>query len=221
MSVFSDTIEGGNFVEVAPSVFQADILSKSDTDKLLSEFEGRQPWDHAKVAVPTNNSQGVNDIIGILDLDQRNAFRMRLRDLDMSDKIRTVEYLKHVQNAVSIFATAEFGMDFNEFGGEEIVRYPLGGLFSPHTDTHKGNSQRAFTVIIYLNDSYEAGETFFPDLNYTCTPKAGRVLVFMSTELHSGLPVKSGEKYIMVFWGFFPGSMSKEQLSNYHRQANI
>ncbi len=210
-------LQDGFFNEVVPAVYEADLLSEKCCEEILEEFKGSQPWKQAKIAIPQKNSSGINDIVGIIDTKQRHAFRMRFRELDMSDKPATLECLNHVQSKVSAFATAEFGMDFKEFGGEEIVQYPEGGMFLPHTDTHKGNSQRAFTVIIYLNDNYKDGETHFPDLNYKCTPKTGRVLVFLSTQLHSGLPVVSGEKNIIVFWGFFPGSVDKDRISRFFK----
>lgn len=213
--------QGICFKEAAPSVFEADILSKKACKELLSEFQDSEPWAFAQVAISKKNSTGVNDIIGIVDTEQRRAYRMRLRDLDMTTKPNTVACLNRVQTKISVFASAEFGMDFKEFGGEEIVRYPEGGLFKPHIDTHKGNSQRAFTVIIYLNDDYKDGETSFPDLNYKCVPKAGRVVLFLSTELHSGLPVIGGEKNIIVFWGFFPGSVDKDRISSFFKKDEL
>jgi Rps23 Pro-64 3,4-dihydroxylase Tpa1-like proline 4-hydroxylase len=211
----SKTVQGGSFEEVAPSVFIADILTKENCDEILSEFQGTQQWEQAKIAIPEKNVSGINDIIGVIDMNQRHAYRMRLKELNMSDKPMTVGCLHDVQRKVSAFTSARFGLDFKQFGGEEIVRYPEGGLFKPHTDTHKGNAHRAFTVIIYLNDDYKAGETGFPDLNYQCSPKTGRVLVFLSTQLHSGLPVLSGEKNIIVFWGYFPGSADTGLVSTY------
>ncbi|KIO75818.1 hypothetical protein TH53_18125 [Pedobacter lusitanus] len=217
MSSKIEIIEGGIFEEVAPSVFEADMLSAEICEDILSEFSGIQPWKQAKIAVSQKTESGINDIIGIIDITQRNSQRMRFRELDMLTKPKTSECLNRIQRQVSRFASQEFGLDFNEFGGEEIVRYPVGGVFTPHTDTHKGNSQRAFTVIIYLNDNFSDGETSFPDLDYKCSPKTGRVLLFLSTELHSGLPVAAGEKNIIVFWGFFPGSMDKDRISNFFK----
>lgn len=166
-------------------------------------------WTSAKIAVSKKNDAGLDEIVGIIDIEQRHASRINFRDINIAEKPATADCLNFVQAQVGAFVSSEFGMPFSEFGDTEIVRYPPGGMFKPHTDTNKDNAHRAFTIILYLNDDFEGGATSFPDLHYDCRPKAGRVLIFLSTQLHAGLPVVRGEKNIIVFWGFFPGSKHK------------
>jgi len=70
---------------------------------------------------------------------------------------------------------------------------------------------RALTILFYLNDVEEGGETFFPRVNITVSPKKGSLALFASVSdddvhscnqdsLHSGLPVKKGVKYAANFW---------------------
>jgi hypothetical protein len=60
-----------------------------------------------------------------------------------------------------------------------------------------------FTIILYLNDGYEGGETDFLDENnikfrVSHRGKTGSVLVFEQEELlHEGCELKSGEKYVV------------------------
>jgi prolyl 4-hydroxylase len=71
-------------------------------------------------------------------------------------------------------------------------------------------SFRFATVLVYLNDDYSGGGTFFPKRNYTVTPKQGKVIMFynlsptnrnvLESSLHGGLPVTEGKKYICNFW---------------------
>lgn len=69
--------------------------------------------------------------------------------------------------------------------------------------------QRACTVLIYLNDDYDGGETDFPSLKWKFKGKAGDALVFWNLDdkgqpekktLHAGLPVKKGEKWLYSKW---------------------
>jgi hypothetical protein len=209
----SATLQEAVFEEVAESVFVADLLPRNFCNEVLREFQDSQQWCTAKIAISKKNDSGLDEIIGVVDVTQRHACRINFRDLDMLDKTKTAEYLSFVQAKVGAYVSTEFGLNFNEFGDAEIVRYPQGGMFKPHTDTNRDNPHRAFTVIIYLNDDFSGGETSFPDLNYDCRPKAGRVLVFLSTQLHAGLPVIKGEKNIIVFWGFFPGSTRTKNIN--------
>lgn len=198
-----------DFSEVAPSIYIADYVSPAAAAAAMAEFTAQDPWDQAQIAMLQKSGDGRSDIVGVIDYDRRKATRIRLRDIDLSHKPLTAQLVQTVRAQVCGFVTSEFGMHFDTIGGAEIIRYPEGGEFKPHTDTHRGNAERAFTVIVYLNEDFAGGETEFPRLDYRCQPKAGRVLVFLPTELHAGRPVLSGEKTVLVFWVLFPGSKAQ------------
>ena len=102
----------------------------------------------------------------------------------------------------------------------QVVRYPPGGFFKPHYDCCDGgpdecrrmNAQggpRRVTMIIYLNDDYQGGETMFPKMGFQVVPKTGKAVVFWSTtdtdevirdSFHGGNPVIGGEKWICNKW---------------------
>lgn len=102
----------------------------------------------------------------------------------------------------------------------QVVRYPEGGFFKPHFDCCEGGPDecrrmnatggpRRVTLIIYMNDGYQGGETYFPNINETVVPVTGKAVVFWSTDemdgviqqsFHGGNPVKGGEKWICNKW---------------------
>ena len=105
----------------------------------------------------------------------------------------------------------------------QVVRYEKSQEYKPHYDAcipyidtncqedlEKMGSFRFATVLVYLNDDYSGGGTFFPKRNYTVTPKQGKVIMFynlsptnrnvLESSLHGGLPVTEGKKYICNFW---------------------
>jgi prolyl 4-hydroxylase len=102
----------------------------------------------------------------------------------------------------------------------QVVNYPVGGFFSPHYDACEGdkdfckrmngdNGPRLFTVLFYLNDNYEGGETVFPKINKSVKPAKGKAVIFRNVNddgviikqaLHGGEPIKSGEKWIANKW---------------------
>ena len=72
--------------------------------------------------------------------------------------------------------------------------------FKDHVDVADHATARRFVVIfLYLNDVTVGGETRFPVLDYTVTPKCGRILMFPATwqYRHAGLPPLSSKKYIV------------------------
>ena len=74
-----------------------------------------------------------------------------------------------------------------------------GQQFNDHVDVGDlSSSKRYLAFLFYLNDDFTGGKTiFYPDT--TITPIKGSVVVFPPTWQypHAGLPVESGNKYIM------------------------
>ena len=121
--------------------------------------------------------------------------------------------------------------------------YEVGNQFKQHTDWFdpyntaewntygKDMGQRTWTFMIYLNDVEEGGETNFPKLDLTISPKRGRAVVWFNIHpdgrghpdtLHSGTPVIRGEKYIITKWFRTRGILNvpyqlnvRQQIPNY------
>lgn len=102
-----------------------------------------------------------------------------------------------------------------------ILRYEPGQEYLAHYDLIRPQEeaaaadelrllgQRVATVLVYLNEGYEGGETFFPHLDWGFKGKPGDALIFWNMSatgererlsLHAGLPVKSGEKWLLSQW---------------------
>lgn len=103
----------------------------------------------------------------------------------------------------------------------QIVKYDEGGQFIQHYDAcdhvdqeycarvnHWAGHRRA-TLLIYLNDDFEGGETEFTKLGLKIKPEAGKGILFWSTKeddkiieksMHQGHPVKNGNKWIATKW---------------------
>lgn len=103
--------------------------------------------------------------------------------------------------------------------GLQILNYQVGGEYRPHFDyfppEHPGSSlhiekggQRVATLILYLNDVEEGGETILPEVNLKIAPIKGSALYFSyfhqgkvdPMTLHGGCPVMAGEKWIATKW---------------------
>jgi prolyl 4-hydroxylase len=92
----------------------------------------------------------------------------------------------------------------------QVLRYRAGQEYKPHTEAIPGlANQRIMTMLVYLNDDFEGGETDFPDLGITVRPKRGDGLLFRNVDaqgkpdasvLHAGVPVRSGTKLLASRW---------------------
>ena len=95
-----------------------------------------------------------------------------------------------------------------------MIRYECQDSDGPnHFHLHADNwdmktSSRQISIIIYLNDVTEGGETEFPRLGLKVPPKKGTIVMFPSSLvfMHKGLPPVSNPKYIMVVWLHWNGT---------------
>jgi prolyl 4-hydroxylase len=92
----------------------------------------------------------------------------------------------------------------------QLLRYRPGGEYRPHFDAIPGfANQRAMTMLVWLNEGYEGGETHFPTVGLKLKGRTGDAILFRNTgpdgrtdpaSGHSGLPVTAGEKRIASRW---------------------
>lgn len=98
----------------------------------------------------------------------------------------------------------------------QVLHYGPGQQYEPHFDGCDDgcdggkNLPRVATFFIYLNDVDEGGETVFPTLGTSVSPKAGRACHWYNIDaatgadlpcaLHGGSPVVRGEKWACNVW---------------------
>jgi prolyl 4-hydroxylase len=83
-----------------------------------------------------------------------------------------------------------------------FYRYDPGQRFAPHTDgcfERDTGEQSHFTFLVYLNDGFEGGATAFYESRDSLLvwPQAGKALVFYHRQVHEGMPVARGRKYVL------------------------
>ncbi|WP_338788191.1 2OG-Fe(II) oxygenase [Metabacillus sp. FJAT-53654] len=106
------------------------------------------------------------------------------------------------------------GLSIEYAEGLQILKYLPGQEYKAHHDYFASTSRasknnRISTLIMYLNDVEEGGETYFPKLGFSVSPKKGMAVYFeyfyKNTELndltlHGGAPVVKGEKWVATQW---------------------
>ena len=115
-----------------------------------------------------------------------------------------------VLHAINRRIAAASGSSYKEGEPLQILHYSREQEYKLHSDAlPKTESQRIKTLIIYLNDDYGGGETYFPNLQLRYRGRTGDALMFSNVDtndrmasqmIHAGLPVSSGEKYIASKW---------------------
>jgi len=98
--------------------------------------------------------------------------------------------------------------------GLQVLHYGPGQQYKAHHDFFAQNNPQArnnriSTLIIYLNDVDQGGETVFPLLQLEQKPERGSALYFEYfyrqqalnyLTLHSSVPVVRGEKWVATLW---------------------
>ncbi len=116
--------------------------------------------------------------------------------------------------AVKQFLFDQYGVQFPYAEPCSILRYRAGQFYKRHVDNillssrfqevEHGIPTRDISVVGYLNDDFEGGETYFDRQNVKVTPTAGAVALFPSyfTHPHESLPITRGTKYAFTSWLF-------------------
>jgi len=118
-------------------------------------------------------------------------------------------------------ASRMFNIPFENGEDLQVVRYLPGQYYNEHHDSccdnnkqcldfAKKSGQRKITILVYLNNDFDGGQTYFKNLNLESKPLPGDAIVFYPLAdnsnkchplaLHAGLPVTRGEKWVANLW---------------------
>ncbi|MCM3708281.1 MULTISPECIES: 2OG-Fe(II) oxygenase [Cytobacillus] len=98
--------------------------------------------------------------------------------------------------------------------GLQILNYKIGQEYKAHFDffssaSRAASNPRISTLVMYLNDVEQGGETYFPKLNLSVSPQKGMAVYFEyfyddqnlnDLTLHGGAPVVIGDKWAATQW---------------------
>lgn len=115
-----------------------------------------------------------------------------------------------VIRAINLRIAAISGTRVSQGEALSVLRYRASQQFRMHHDAiGETKNQRIKTVLVYLNQGFVGGETFFPAPKLTIVPAAGDAIVFVNADAsgrpyasakHAGLPVSHGVKWLATRW---------------------
>lgn len=115
---------------------------------------------------------------------------------------------------------ALMGLSTGRLEPASLLHYRVGETFAEHFDAFTPDfadgaaemarlGQRSLTVIVYLNEDFEGGETSFPRIGVRYRGKTGDALAWSNAgpnraveplSLHAGLAPTAGEKWVLSQW---------------------
>jgi prolyl 4-hydroxylase len=171
-------------------VILGNVLSDEECDELICLSKDR--LKHSKIGT-------------VREANELRTSKSTFLSEEQSDVVMRVE--KRVSHIMNI------PVDHGE--GLQILNYKIGQEYKSHfdfftsTNTSKVNNPRISTLIMYLNDVEEGGETYFPKLDLLVSPQKGMAVYFEyfyddqainDLTLHGGAPVVIGEKWAATQW---------------------
>jgi len=190
MTTYAESIQRKNAV-IQTSIIQFPIAHHLEHVKLaIAEGRYRQHLTYSNEGVPIVNKQ----------------FRDSMTVTPPDD----VELALGILAEVKTYAEKYFDLDPSDAlvpASFELFAYPPGIGIRAHIDDHVNNRttgqllaedpQRGITTITYLNNDFEGGGLYFPDLDVLIKPEPGLLVIFPSNRnfVHEVQPITSGMRF--------------------------
>ncbi len=200
------------------------ILKENETydprEELLKAYYKEQDEDEGYI----KNIKVIDDFISTIDCEKIIEYCER-NDLFQRSKISVKGYGKKSDYRTSSSAILENNqtipilsdlktktarlLECNVDNIEKLqcVRYYKNEIYKPHFDSLF--KKRRFTCLLYLNEGFLGGETYFPEVDFGVAPKTGRLLIFQNLDeddnviiqsYHQGSKILEGQKYACNIW---------------------
>ncbi|XP_018678679.2 prolyl 4-hydroxylase 1 isoform X5 [Musa acuminata AAA Group] len=167
------------------------------------------------------------EISTVVDPETGESIKSKVRTssgMFLSSKDRQIPIIKAIEKRIAVFSQipTENGESI------QVLRYETNQYYTPHHDYFsdafnlKNGGQRVATMLMYLNDVDEGGETIFPQAGSgECScggnkvkglcmkPRKGNAILFWSmgldgqsdpNSLHGACPIVKGEKWSATKW---------------------
>jgi len=197
-------IEKLNYKELVSDIFLfEEVVSKDISKQILEIIEKYPNWRNAEIGkdATVDKSYRSNKVDYLTSRYGYNADVYYAHNTlgyytkKVIEKINDM-YANHTENYMSSLFS-----NITSDEGFQILKYEEGEEYKLHTDASSEN-KRVLSMIIYLNNNYEGGETTFTRQNLKVKGKTGDILTFPSNYCfpHKAEKIISGTKYVMVTW---------------------
>ena len=210
------------------SMFVEDIHTKETT--IFNSSGNRIKTDDREIEIIAKFEEPLIVVLGsVLDNEECDALIQLSKDRLERSKIGSTKEVSEIRTSSGAFLTDVkhdiltkvekrianiIGIPVEHGEGLHILNYQPGQEYKEHFDYFASTSKaasnnRIATVVLYLNDVEEGGETYFPKLKLSVVPKKGMAVYFEyfyndqalnELTLHGGAPVIQGEKWIATQW---------------------
>lgn len=160
----------------------------------------------------TSNVMVFDNYLTIFECDElyQTFIDAKFRDLRPDDiwanRVKHPEYTEHYKNKIIANRTVECEKFFNKkfkMTSINMTLWKSGHEMPPHSDYGGLNEypDREYASIIYLNDDYQGGEIYIPELKFELKPKKGQLVCFQGGKyMHGVKKILKGERLTSICW---------------------
>lgn len=181
-----------SYIEEIKGILAVDLYDPMSCRQLIESVRAGGGWTRAEVNESSENGRRRT----ALDPGYRRAELYHLAGRSAAGRA----FSHQVETLIRPLIRQAWALNLTRHSPAQIVRYRPGGFYRVHEDAIEEPAFRYFSVVCYLNDDFEGGETAFPSLAYAVMPRCGKAIIFPSAYPHSAAPVTRGEKYVLVSW---------------------
>ena len=156
------------------------------------------------------------------NLIQYHKTHKHLRSVGDGSDYRAIDYIhihtqwvRDVFNRVGYNAVGHIKKESDQTVYPEMIalnEWEIGGVQDPHLDTYstvelnndavEDKPSREWTLILYLNENFKGGETYFPEQNnHIHEPKAREGILFQGLyHEHGVFPVRRNSRHTISMW---------------------
>jgi hypothetical protein len=167
-----------------------DFISHEECDFLIKSAIENNAWN------ADTNPFWDDRVCNVSKLEENNFF-----------KIKMSEILKKVKKTI----INEYQLNNIYADTFDLIRWFENSSQPPHVDDmtnvdgdYDFFKHRKVATIIYLNDDFDGGETFYPQYDIKIKPEKGKLAIHLgdSNHLHGVTEIKNGTRYTLAgFWG--------------------
>lgn len=125
---------------------------------------------------------------------------------DWYNRVKWPNYPKNIFDKISTKRTELSSNFFNKklrIDNLNMTLWNVNNEMLPHSDYGANNEfpQREYASLIYINDNYEGGELYIPDLNFELKPQKGQLITFQGGKYKHGVKkITSGYRITSICW---------------------
>lgn len=161
----------------------SNVIRKGDCDFLVSHID--HLWDNREL-----------EPRGLLKHRLMRYYDTKINNITHEYALAVKELVKRYLDPQQDLVTADYGIFVSHDGYE----------MAPHIDTVNDYGLFDYleiAAVLYLNDEYEGGEIYFPNLGYSYAPRKGDLVIFPANDekyLHGVNKVLNGNRYTLAYW---------------------